>query len=347
MRSPAPASSSTAPDLTHGEHRAEPADTADGRPSASRERLTERGSRRVPRWRHAEEHTSQAGQGCGEERHAYVELEGDTFRHQSRWNDRGRHAQRDPRQREASGAARQREHDAFSQEQPRQVPAARAKGGTYGHFSCAADATCQQQVGDVRASHQQDEGDNAAKDERGGSHFAADERVAQRLDGDAPSFVGLRRDTGDVLRDHIHVASRLVDRRARPQSRDNLKVVLAALLWGPPRRKRRPDVGRKQNLEARRHDADDGQRLAVEPDDTADGVRVTIQPAAPEPLADDDDAGLWNRASGPKVRPAIGLTPSTSKNAVVTDWPGMRSATPAALVSVRPPPATAAIETNA
>ena len=52
----------------------------------------------------------------------------------------------------------------------------------------------------------------------------------------------------------------------------------------------------------------------------------------------------WASSSGTNVRPAIGLIPSTSKKAVVTAWPGTRSATPLDVVSVRPPPATAAID---
>ena len=46
------------------------------------------------------------------------------------------------------------------------------------------------------------------------------------------------------------------------------------------------------------------------------------------------------------VAPAIGVMPSTSKNCQVTAWPGIRSASPPLPVSVRPPPAIAAIDVN-
>ena len=97
--------------------------------------------------------------------------------------------------------------------------------------------------------------------------------------------------------------ARLIDRRVRPQPRNDLQVVLPPLLRCPARRERRPDVGREENLKARRDDADDREGLTVEPEDAADGAGIGVHVAAPEPFAHDDDGRLRHVVVGAE-RPA-------------------------------------------
>ena len=79
--------------------------------------------------------------------------------------------------------------------------------------------------------------------------------------------------------------------------------------------------------------------------DLADDRRVAAEAVAPEVLADDHEhRGAAPHPSALNIAPMTGLMPSTSKNCQVTACPGIRSASPPLPVSVRPPPAIAAID---
>ena len=78
-----------------------------------------------------------------------------------------------------------------------------------------------------------------------------------------------------------------------------------------------------------RHDADDRPQRSVEADLAADDGRIGVEARAPERLAQHDDV----RRASPRprrrnVRPAIGVTPSTSKMPAVTHCRDTVSALP-------------------
>ena len=117
-------------------------------------------------------------------------VEGDSRRQRPGGHERGSQSNCRGRQGETRDAANCREEQALGHQLPQDAPAAPAERGAHGDFAGAADAPGKEEVRDIGARHQQDEADDAAEDERGGLQIAADERVAQRLDGDAPAFVG-------------------------------------------------------------------------------------------------------------------------------------------------------------
>jgi hypothetical protein len=75
-------------------------------------------------------------------------------------------------------------------EQPHDLSRAAADRGTDRHLARPADASCEQQVRDVGARHQQDERHDAAEYQRGCAELTADKRLPKRLEGDRPIAVG-------------------------------------------------------------------------------------------------------------------------------------------------------------
>ena len=59
-----------------------------------------------------------------------------------------------------------------------------------------------------------------------------------------------------------------------------------------------PHPSEAQRHEVGRHDADDGDRHAIQPDRLADDRRVGAEAAGPEPVADDDLAGVGGQPGG-------------------------------------------------
>jgi hypothetical protein len=75
---------------------------------------------------------------------------------------------------QACAATQQAEHDAFRQQLPQQPLPARAERRADRHFLLTAGGACEQQVGDVRARDQQNQGNRSEEYQDGPTHVADD-----------------------------------------------------------------------------------------------------------------------------------------------------------------------------
>ena len=96
---------------------------------------------------------------------------------------------------------------------------ARAEGGANGHLALARGGAHQQNVGDVEASHQENESGQSHKGERDGRErivgigFGTSKLFGKGTDGD--TFVGIRMLLGEALGDNIEGSLSILQLRSR------------------------------------------------------------------------------------------------------------------------------------
>ena len=219
-------------------------------------------------------------------------IEGDGFetREARRCGERQQSNER-PRERQAGGAARGRQHQTLCQELSHESRAAAAERGANRQLALACGAARKQQIRDVRAGDEQHEGDGAREHENRRANRerqVVDERPGADDDGAAAAEEELRR------RRPWHAAGgsrpfgfRLFGRRAGPQSsqrgEDDRAVRLVCIGGdggGNPEQHARV---RKRQIGSR--DPDDCPPLAVDLEGAADRGRIGGESIAPHPIA--------------------------------------------------------------
>ena len=209
------------------------------------------------------------------------------------------------RQQEAEKTAHRREHQRFDDELLEHAATTRAHGKSDGQLLATRESTRQEQIGDVRAGDEQDEGDRREQHDQRLADIA-DNQLLERNHGRAPAGVVLRILALETRGDDVELGARLRDGGVRLEPRDHLGVVIVPdrafsvrvcerdqKIPGrqPPRRDGKP----------RRQHTNDGVALAVERERTAEDVRRSAELVLPEPVAHDDDpASTWQIFVGTK-----------------------------------------------
>ena len=195
---------------------------------------------------------------------------------------------------EADDAAGERQQQAFDDELPRQPPPRAAERGTNGELLLARRAARQDEPGDVHAGNRQQQRDRAEEypQQASGRPDGVD---LQRRDARPPTSLALAVVGLDLERDCFQLRLRLLERGPRPQTADDAQVVVVPLR--PVRTlevERRPDLdaGHERVLEGIGHHRDDLLTDAVDRQRLSDRVGTRAEILAPDPLADDDDAGI-------------------------------------------------------
>ena len=198
----------------------------------------------------------------------------------------------------------------------------------------------QQQVRDVRAADQQHEADDAEKQHRRHLEIAADRPCRASTRAARPGRRWSRGTHGRVRRPPP------TDRTARLPGRSPgfIRPTTCSMYCAPGARRHvderphGPEAGPAKDLEAPGDDADDGPQHPVQLD-------VAARRSAGSRLKrDSQSASLITTtrrrcasSSARNVRPAIGLTPSTSKMPAVTHWRETVSALPSRPAITMPP----------
>ena len=237
----------------------------------------------------AEENSREHGGGDGEEQDGSVEADVG-FSGKSE----GRHERHDgfeegPRERDAEHAAHGGKRDAFGEKLAEEALARGAEGSADGDFFLARGGASHQEVRDVGAGDEQDEGDGAEKQPEGGAHVAIEEVVFQRLDARGPAFIGFWVDFGDVGGDGGHVRIGLREGDAGLHARENDKPVEIVVDLVGREDERKEEFAFAAIGGAGRADADDGVEFAIHVDFAADDVRIGAEMVAPELVGEDDD----------------------------------------------------------
>jgi hypothetical protein len=160
----------------------------------------------------------------------------------------------------------------------------------------------QHKVRDVGARQQQDE-DYGSEHDQQGSPNIPDDFLVQRRDQHAPSGIVVRVNGRERRRDAIHVRLCLRQRHARPQPRDHVEVVAAAIRQIVlAERQRHEEVHALleaeliNRLEALGQDANDGVLLTIQRCVAADDAGVATEMALPQAVRENHDVLLANRA---------------------------------------------------
>ena len=201
---------------------------------------------------------------------------------QSGGTERDQQTNTAPGEREAKRAADHSEQRALRQEVARQPSRAGAERATDRDFTVTRFRANEEQVGDVRARHEQHEADRREQDpERAGD--VADERIVHRQ---------RRGDDARLIRSH---ASELFDQARDLRARRCDRCVVAQPgdgLDGEQKRRRRacrlcrqPQLDqRSRERERGGHDADDGRGHAVDQDGAADDGWIRAEAPHPEAM---------------------------------------------------------------
>jgi hypothetical protein len=163
-------------------------------------------------------------------------------------------------------------------------PAPRAQGGADGHLAFAAGGAHEQQVGDVGAGDEQQEGHRSEHREQRRTDVAG-ERTLELLCGPAKVCIRLREILSQPFADRCHVAPRHFGRHARLEPGDGPDEVRAPILRvGHPRLEleRHPEVGPGRIGKRRWRNPDDGILVSIERHRPADDVRIGGELRAPE-----------------------------------------------------------------
>ena len=250
------------------------------------------------RRREAEQEARRDAEDQGEEEHLAVDGDVAEPRDARRLQPLNR-AHRNGRQRDAGGAAEQRQPDALGQQLAHDPKPARAHRGAHGHLALTRERSRQQQVRDIRARDQQHDPDRRQQHCQRRAHVAH-HLLEQRHDRERQSAVGrvlLRMLLPQPRGDQIHLGLRRRHGHARLQRADHVIVLaVAASRRGRRQRQRQIDIAVLgdaegwQHLawqrEARLQDADDPARLAVQRDRRADDARIQSIPPRPGAVAE-------------------------------------------------------------
>jgi hypothetical protein len=109
---------------------------------------------------------------------------------------------------------------AFREELGEELRTRGAEGGADGDFSLTGGAAREEEIGDVDAGDEQDEGDRAHQEPETGDGVAAGEGILKRHDAGAPTLVGEGINFGSVPGDGIHVGVGLLESDAGFETTD-------------------------------------------------------------------------------------------------------------------------------
>ena len=152
------------------------------------------------------------------------------------------HADERDREEESRGAAGDREGGRFEDHLHGEPATTGTKRGPDRKFTAATDASCEQQVRDIRTRQQQDESDRRHQQADRASRARRD-LLDKRHDVRAPRPV-IRKLALDLRLDVVHLAIRGLDRRSGRKPADDREIVRAALAGLEVRRMRDPQFGR-------------------------------------------------------------------------------------------------------
>jgi hypothetical protein len=179
---------------------------------------------------------------------------------------------------------------ALAQHVAHEPPLARAERETNGEFALAARCPHQREVREVGAGDEQQHAHGAEQQKQRLPPIAIPPLV-QRHDHRRQGALGQRPLGGDTCGQRRHLGVKRAERRARPETPDDLVIECAAVgRW--LELVRLPVVGMRWLHERGGQDADHGRRDAVQVHRTADDRRVSTEPATPQRLAEDDDGRL-------------------------------------------------------
>lgn len=154
----------------------------------------------------------------------------------------------------------------------------------------AARGARQQQIGYVDACDQQNESHRAGERHQRRARIARN-HVANGNQAHPKSAIGAGMSTRNIRLDCRHFLLRLCQVYARAQPRHDAQILTRIV--APCRRRktqRNPQFDHLRVLKSGRHDADHGAGLAIELNLPPDDIPVCMKGAAPQPVAQDDDA---------------------------------------------------------
>ena len=191
---------------------------------------------------------------------------------------------------------------AFDEQLSHEAAAAGAERRAKGEVVFAAGQPREHQVGDVRAGDEQNEGDRAHQNRKRRPHVAGQHprewngghRIGRVVSRKLPEQLrlhgfdvlngGLQRHAGLGAGDRLQMLAAAAGERLRAVVSDQRPHVRAPI----------EPLG-YERLERRRHHANDGELEIVHRDDPPDRGRVAVEAAAPQPVAQDDDAPAVRR----------------------------------------------------
>ncbi len=258
------------------------------------ERLVQPGRERTPGGDEAERDSGHHGHHGGEGEDGRVDA--DLVGSRDVGGERGEQGlQAEVGQADPGERAQHREENALRQELAQQAPPRRAQGEADRDLPLPVGGPGQQEVGDVGAGDQEDEGDRPEQQHQRRPQLAHD-RVEERLEGHALLRVRVRVALGEALREGLHLGAGAGDVHSRLQPADHVDPrVVAPLRLAPDpvleTEERREDVGGlPAPVEIPRHDADHREALPAQDEGAAEDAGVAAESPLPESLAQEDDA---------------------------------------------------------
>ena len=196
---------------------------------------------------------------------------------------------------QAHGPRDSGEQDTLDEELTDNLHAARAHGQTHGDLARAVRRACQQQVGDIRARHQQHERHHRHEDWKGGPETAANGGLTEQRNPRQHGAIRRRIRGRERGGNASEVLGGLRGRCTRCQPAEALERSDIALLArvGGHLRERLPQPGPGRKREALGHDANHRGRHAIDANGSADHRRVAFIARVPQRVAQDHD---WRRA---------------------------------------------------
>ncbi len=193
---------------------------------------------------------------------------------------------------QADDGAQRCEHEAFGEQLTDDAPASRADGGAHGELALPHHPLRQQQAADVRARDQQHEAGGALQNLERRPEIAADHRLVERHDANAPALVLLRL-LPEAAGELIGRSLRLLQRDAILQAGHDVAISGRAAATATRGSQRYEVVGRCVcEDEARRHHAEDRARCVIATEvghaqPLADHVGRPVEPTLPQVVADE------------------------------------------------------------
>ena len=227
-------------------------------------------------------------QGRRDRHRQYPRIDGDLGHPRDRQRAQRLDAPR--REEDAQGAAERGDHQALD-EPLRDRPAARlTEGAADGEIEAASGGPHEQQIREVRAGDEQEQADGAEQHQQRPPESVADDVLDERDEAGAPAALAGRHRRRDLRRDRLQLAIGRLDRHAGRESREDVELVVQAVLRGHVGLHRHRDLDVAGQRQADRRHADDGVGLPVELQRLADDVGPAAEVPAPEPVRDDRDS---------------------------------------------------------
>ena len=197
-------------------------------------------------------------------------------------------------------------HDAFGEQLPHDPTGIRSKRRANGHLARARGAARQREAGDVGGGDEEHAKHRAAEHPQCQSRLRSNHVETQRDDADALAPFGRWQSIVQAAGDGAHLRLGLVERHARPKSRDDEPRLSAA--HAAVGRVRLPHVCLEtRDLEISRENADDLGRNAVDHEGRAERIVRASESRVPEAMTDQDQSLLLLGFLGRKAAPQDGL----------------------------------------